>query len=169
MDIDCFWVVTMVSRAIMNIGMQLSLQIIIFSGYIPEVGSSNHSSLSCFVRNLSTGLHSACTSLCSKQLCRLVCVCVSSMISSAFIVCRVFVNGNSDCSQGTLCWSLDGYFSNNDLGDLICCSSLKWCKYNVLLKLAFWKSAFFTFLFHSPALGYFLRAGDVYNPYRPGE
>lgn len=76
MDIDCFWVVAVVNRAIMNIGMQLSLQIIIFSGYIPEVGSSNHSSLSCFVRNLSTGLHSACTSLCSKQLCSLGCVYV---------------------------------------------------------------------------------------------
>ena len=33
-----------------------------------------------------------------------------------------------------------------------------------LLKLAFWKSTFFTFLFHSPAPGRFLRAGDVYSP-----
>ena len=40
--LGCFHVLTIVNSAAMNIGVHLPFQIIVFSGYIPEVGLLDH-------------------------------------------------------------------------------------------------------------------------------
>lgn len=173
MDIGCFWVMAIVNSAIR---VQLSLRIIIFSGYIPEVGSSNHRSLSCFVRNLSTGLCGACTSLCSKQHCRrlgCVCVCVhvfhpwspQHLLHAGFLLMAILTAAKQhfvDLWMGTS-------LIINDLGDLIYCSSLKWCKYNVSAETGILEVHLLYLLIPQPCPGTFLEGRGCLQPYRPGE
>jgi len=107
-------VLAIVNSAAINMGVHVSLSILVSSVYMLSSGiaRSYGSSIPSFLRNLCTVLHSSHTNLHSHQLCKKGSLFYTP--SPAFIVCRLFDDGHSYQFEMLPHCSFDLPFFNNE-------------------------------------------------------
>ena len=103
----CFHVLVIVNSAAVNIGMHVSLQIIVLFGFMPRSGTAESYGNSMF------SLFEELPYCFPQWLCQFTCRSLFSTSSPAFVICRHFNNGYSDWCKLVPPHSSDLHVSNN--------------------------------------------------------